>query len=277
MRRVCQYSIVKFMPFIETGEFANVGVVLLCDDARYFGFKMLKRYGRVTRFFENIDAHVYTEACKYFHEELTRIRSLLKSGQVDGRRRHVEMSVAHQLFEQLVRPREVLMRLEAPRAVLAADPKAKLEELYSFYVERDFATKQYQERLLEKGIRRLLFQENLGNEFTERRIGNDDFHVRFPFVHVKDDQPIKVIKPFYLAHEEPTKILDHGGRWVDRIRRLKRRGLLPPHVLFAIEEPELGQDSRMEACREICNDLTDQGVVVAAVAEQSRILQFATA
>lgn len=264
------------MPFIETGEFANVGVVLLCDDARYFGFKMLKRYGRVTRFFENIDARVYTEARKYFHGELNRIRSLLKAGSHDGHRRQVEMSAAHQLFEQLVRPREVLMRLEAPRAILAADPKAKLEELYNFYVERDFATKQYQERLLEKEIRRLLFQKNLGDEFTERRIGNDDFHVRFPFVHVKDDQPTKVIKPFYLAHEEPTKILDHGGHWVDRIQRLNRRGLLPAHVLFAVEEPELGQDNRIAACREICDDLKDQGVEITAVAERSQILRFAT-
>ncbi|WP_413913220.1 DUF3037 domain-containing protein [Candidatus Skiveiella danica] len=39
------------MPFVETGEFANVGVVMFAPTARYFGFKLLGgRYARVTNF-----------------------------------------------------------------------------------------------------------------------------------------------------------------------------------------------------------------------------------
>ena len=47
----CQYALLRFRPFAETGEFANVGIVLLAPEARFFGFRLLKRYGRITQFF----------------------------------------------------------------------------------------------------------------------------------------------------------------------------------------------------------------------------------
>ena len=57
MNTACHYAIVRFMPFIETGEFANVGVVMFAPQARYFGFKLLvNRQARVTNFFEQLDA-----------------------------------------------------------------------------------------------------------------------------------------------------------------------------------------------------------------------------
>ena len=50
----CQYALLRFRPFVETGEFANVGVVLLAPEARFFGFRLLKRYGRITQFFHQL-------------------------------------------------------------------------------------------------------------------------------------------------------------------------------------------------------------------------------
>jgi len=39
-RAAARYAIVQFMPYPETGEFANVGVVLACPTQNYFGFKL---------------------------------------------------------------------------------------------------------------------------------------------------------------------------------------------------------------------------------------------
>ncbi len=48
----CMYAIVRFAPFVDTGEFANVGIILMAPTARYFGYNLMgKRHGRVTRFF----------------------------------------------------------------------------------------------------------------------------------------------------------------------------------------------------------------------------------
>jgi hypothetical protein len=140
MRKACQYAIIRFMPFIETGEFANVGIVLLCPEQRFLDFRLLGRQDRIIRFFEGMDERVYTEAMKFLDEELSRVHSALGSSLFDGRQRQNDIQAAPALFRELVRPREGIMRFDAPRAVLADDPRAKLDELYGFYVERDFAT-----------------------------------------------------------------------------------------------------------------------------------------
>ena len=35
-----RYAIVQFQPYSETGEFANVGVVLVCPETGFFDFKL---------------------------------------------------------------------------------------------------------------------------------------------------------------------------------------------------------------------------------------------
>lgn len=271
----CQYAIVHFRPFVETGEFANVGVVLLCPEARYFGFRLLTRYGRVTKFFHQLERRVYLEALGYFKDELQRVRALLKGGPLDGRKRVTEATLAHQIFAELVRRREALMRFDEARLVLADDPEAKLQELFDFYVERNFVTKAYQERLLESGVRKLLFREKLGERFTPQKVGNADFFVRFPFVHRENDHPEKIIKPLHLAHAESKQIIDHGGAWVDKVRRLRRRGFLPREVLFAVQAPHEADERRFAAYREIHDDLLGCDVAVIPAVEEQRIVEFA--
>ncbi|TAM57619.1 MAG: DUF3037 domain-containing protein [Rhodanobacter sp.] len=40
-RFACQYAIIRFLPYAETGEFANVGVVLACPATGYFGARLM--------------------------------------------------------------------------------------------------------------------------------------------------------------------------------------------------------------------------------------------
>jgi hypothetical protein len=62
-RLACRYSIIKFLPFAETGEFANVGVVMSCPEIGFFDYKIkTKRYGRITDFFEDLDKKIYQES-----------------------------------------------------------------------------------------------------------------------------------------------------------------------------------------------------------------------
>lgn len=69
----CQYAIVRFAPFVETGEFANVGILMIAPKERFFGFKLeTRRHGRITRFFEELDRKHYTQALYQVREELTR-------------------------------------------------------------------------------------------------------------------------------------------------------------------------------------------------------------
>ena len=57
----CQYSIAQFLPYAETGEFANVGVVLVCPSQCFMGAQFLstKKTARITSFFDRLDKRVY--------------------------------------------------------------------------------------------------------------------------------------------------------------------------------------------------------------------------
>lgn len=271
----CQYALLRFRPFAETGEFANVGVVLLCPEARFFGFRLLKRYGRITKFFHQLDRDVFFEGRELFKEELERFAFELRFRVFSHRESKENVDLARNLFSELVRQREAMLQFAEQRIVLAENPKSKLAELFDHYVERNFVTKEYQERLLENNVRRLLFGAHIGAQYQRGKIGTADFAVNFPFVRMEDGRPNRVIKPLHLAQNDSTKVLTHGGQWVDKIRRLRRRNALPGDVLFPLTAP--AQDTRQyQAFIEIRDELVDANVQVTAANDDNSILNFAS-
>ena len=274
----CQYALLRFRPFVETGEFANVGVVLLCPEGRFFGFKMLKKYGRITKFFHQLDSKVYLNGKALFIEELERFAMHLRGNALDGRKRVADVPLAVELFAELTRTRDAMLQFDERRVVLAADPKAKLNELFDHYVERNFVTKAYQERLLENSVRRMLFQgdNRVGAQYYQEKVGTADFIVNFPFVRKSNEVVDRIIKPLYLAQDDSTKVLNHGGIWVDRVRRLHKRNALPKNVLFPLAAPKREAKAFL-AYEEIRQELLDAGVEVTLANDEQRILAFASA
>lgn len=190
----CQYALLRFRPFVETGEFANVGVVLLAPEARFFGFRLLKKYGRITKFFHQLDRKVFLNGRALFQEELDRFGFEVRRLALDGRKRETDVTLARNLFAELVRPREAMLQFDEQRLALADDPKAKLDALYDHYIERNFVTREYQEGLLETSVRKLLVRAKVGAEYQRHKIGGTDFAVNFPFVAMDGDKArLKII------------------------------------------------------------------------------------
>ena len=162
----CQYALLRFRPFVETGEFANVGIALIAPEARFFGFRILKRYGRITQFFHQLDRQIYLDGRQLFKEEMDRFALELRRLALDGRKTQPDIVLARNLFAEVVRPREAMLQFADQRVVLAEDPKAKLLQLFDHYVERNFVTKEYQERLLENNVRKLLFNAQVGGALS---------------------------------------------------------------------------------------------------------------
>lgn len=271
-RFACRYAIVRFLPYPETQEFANVGIVLTCPETGHFGFKLEKRrFGRVAAFFARLDMKVYRAAMGGFEKELARIAGFIADDQLRGD----ELRAA---FDALVHPREAIVRFGSVRPILVESPEDALDQLFAYYVEHDFATPEHQERVVMKRVRALVNSLKLERPFKPRDIGNPDYiHVKFPLVQADDDHLLKAIKPFFLAQDEPSKILTYGGGWVDRIRRLRNRKLLPEAVLFAVEGPPVGDSPCYRAYEEICAELRGCDVQVIPAIQEQQIEMFARA
>lgn len=274
MKAVCAYAVVQFRPFVETGEFANVGIVMLGVEHRFFDFHLLKKYGRVTRFFPELDRKVYLEAMAGFREELDRIKSIIRQNALDGRRNKPDKALAEHIFVEFTRAREGLLRFDTTRLVMAEEPKTKLTDLFEHYIGRNFVTKEYQERLLENKVGRLLYRAHL--PFGEGKIGNDDFVVRFPFIRRDEENVASVIKPLFLGQADSTHILTKGDNWVSKVKRLKKLNQLPKRILFVLEAPPQEAERRFRAFNEISADFREVGVQIADASNDREILKFAT-
>lgn len=275
MNTACHYAIVRFMPFVETGEFANVGVLLYAPNARYFGFKLLiNRHARVTNFFEELDGKVFRSVMAAFREELERTAQMFKRMGTDHRYKTLNRDTADALWSELTKPKASTLRVSEPRMVLAADAVLQLNALFEYYVERNFVTREYQEKILERGVRGWLREADLQNQFWPARVGNDEYHAQFPFVSLRDEVPVKAIKPLNLGYPDASRIIDHGGQWIVRVNALKKRGLLPAKVLFAVEGPT-DATARGRAMREVADALADTGVAITPYRERQRVIEFA--
>ena len=141
MNQTARYSIVRFLPYAETEEFANVGVVLFAPGKRYFDFRLNNKWRRIGAFFEPLERRVVAEGIRACGEELQRTRALAMGMFGDNR----GQAAAAGVFEDLVRPREALFRFSSIRAIVTDAPEAKLAALFDHYVEHAFATHLYEQ------------------------------------------------------------------------------------------------------------------------------------
>lgn len=274
-KHLCQYAIVRFLPYRETGEFANVGIVLMCPETGYFDFRLLTKVRRITAFFEELDAGIYRGARNDFKKELVRIQDFLPPQA--GTRGFADTELARHLFAELTRPREVMMRFDGVRVVLADDPAQELDALFAHYVERNFSTRAYQEKLLEKTVHKVLQGAHLNKQYKPQTIGNvATYHAWFPFVNTQDGKALRAIKPLHLAQDDPAQIFDHGWAWLGKIEKLRALHLLPERVLFPVQGPAEQQGERFDTFQEITHKLADEGVVVVASTQVNKIVEFAT-
>lgn len=271
----CRYAVVQFLPYAETGEFANVGIALLCPERGFFGFRLqnTRRTKRITGFFERLDRTVYVRAQGLFEQELARVKTLLDTEMFP----RADAETARQLFAALTHPREAIMRFAPTRAILTTDPAQELDALFSRYVEHDFATPEHREEVLEKRIGQLLRTLPLNRPFQAHTIANDETRARFPFVVIDNDKPVKAIKPLFLAQDEPYKIFEHADFWLPKMRRLQARGLLPAATLVSTEAPPETDSKRFKAFVEVRNELLGLGMQTAPSNDEGAIQRFALA
>lgn len=260
---VCNYAPVRFLPYRETGEFVNVGVVASCPQIGFFGYKLspVRRTRRLANFFPELDLRIFKSALKGIERELQRVEA---EHQVFATAQQLPIEVAKaqmDRFATLIAKREGLLFFGKPGTLLAASAPAAVQELYARFIERQFAEKpEYQEIIMRNRLADWLRDWKLSHFYqTNEQIGDDDFHVKMPFVHYVGQKPDKVIKPLDLNKPEASDVYLHGGTWVKNMERLKARGTLPNNVIFTISFPS--DEKPFNAAKEIEKELAAAGVL----------------
>lgn len=277
-RLQCRYSIIRFTPHVETGEFANIGIILVAPKAGFLDFRVeTKRYARITSFFDTLEPEFFRNAVGALTRELDRVRKMLPAS--NDRQPRMDLGSAEpftRFFAEITREREGLINFSDSRVVLSDDPQKSLEKLFAHYVERNFVTQRYRETVLEERMKLWLHDLDIGTRFVRRQFDDGIYRASFPFVEVdSDDVPLKIIKPFFLGQKEPTAIIDHGVKWTTSVARLRKARIIPKRVLFAVEGPTSGQ-SHIAAYEETIDLLGKNDIDVIPFERQKAILEYAS-
>lgn len=135
---VCNYAVLRFLPYPETGEFVNLGVALHSPEIGFFDVLLESRMKRVTDFFPELDKESFSAAREAIAAELDRVKSLI------GKTRAPDLG--RRIFRDVVRPRESVFRFGEVRTVLTEDPKGLAAKLFAQYVSRQFGQSKENEK-----------------------------------------------------------------------------------------------------------------------------------
>jgi hypothetical protein len=272
----CNFTILRFLPYTEPGEFVNLGVALACPDLHWFGYRLeTRRVDRITDFFPELKQNktAFIEGRKLFKAELDRVAALLHDGRDKGQLRFKDDARSfNQIFLNLVRPREESFCFSAPRTCLAENPDAQLDSLFDFYVDRGFAQRpEYQEKVMARHLRAVFSAHRIAG-LDEHTFVSDFCHAHFPFVRKDGDRFVRAIHPLDLDKPETPKIVEHADGWRNKLQRLKEAPDHPEAVLLVYRQPQAGK--RLDVCRQMCMELEQTGAILMPQEDQTGILDF---
>lgn len=264
MRHTCKYNIIRFRPYAETEEFANVGIVLVSTLTYELKFKLLptNHTSRVLRFFDSLNKEVFRSSLNIIKQELKHTQEMLKK---------YDSSI---IYDNLVYPRESIVFYSKTRAILSNDLDESLEKLYQYYVERSFIKSPGHEEVMEGEILNLLKINNLDKNFKEKSLGESYFEVQLPFVYCGEVP--SAIKPIHFLHPNAKDLINHGILWIGKMQQLFRKNIIKPNdVLFAYKKPIYKEGILVDAFEDIKKQIKDAGLNLADINNHQYIESFA--
>ncbi|MGP9664186.1 DUF3037 domain-containing protein [Halomonas sp. AOP22-C1-8] len=243
---ICNYAVLRFQPYLDTGEFANLGIIMFCNNGVFLQRIETVARKRITHFFDKLPAKIFTQARQQFVNELKRTVDLANQhqGQLDIQRR---------IFNDLVEPREAMFRFSKPGTIATNDPQVTLDELFDRYVHHDFKHMATPEEQLTKSVTHWL--KSLNRRYTEQTLGNDLVRVKLPFVWQEGLRVRQAIKPISFDLDDSSKIIEKGDKWLAHLRRLKMSGSIPDDMVFISQVPNVQHGARLRAYKEICHEI----------------------
>ncbi|PJI87025.1 DUF3037 domain-containing protein [Sphingomonas koreensis] len=236
MKQLFFYSVIRFRPLLETGEFANVGIVALSAQSGRIKYQLAhRRFRRVTQFFDNVSASTYSETMEILKEKLVDAVDLARSNP----------DSADVLFQSVVGVRDGVITFSDVRSMVAPDLDTAVEISFDRLVRRNVDTYEYREVGIVRSIKNDLKALNI-KSFTSKYIDDDLMPVKLPLV--SEGVETYVIKPMAFDQKTTISIIDHANLWTDRFKYFLSKGRLKKeNVLIPVEMPVFDDDLMVEA------------------------------
>lgn len=265
----CQYRIVRFMPYSETGEFANIGVCLFCPSQ----YKMLfllapTRFARITNFFNHLDRNVYKKTIEGLTLELTRLQMFF------AELGSVEQSM--QIFNTAFTGSDLIVSFSEPGALLTNNLNKELEQLYNHFVGRNFTKEANRERYLVEQLKEQFKQFDLDRAFKQHEL-TDGFHkAQFPLVRLTtDDHVLGAARAITFEQKHRSKVVESADIWLLRLKGLFNKGIISPKdMLIKLGKPAIDDKPAQKYVENFKLELEDLGLHIGYEHETNIVIEY---
>ena len=252
----CKYVVLRFAPYSETGEFANVGVLLYSKSHNFFVFKLdTSDIGaRVSRFFHIDDKQVFKFAMASYQKELAFIQEQVA---------HHHMT-AQEAFGFLVKPRATLLRFSEVRTVITDSIDGTLDSIFARMVSHSSSSQTKNRQKLSSLLRSQLNLLRLERPFRQHRFAKSGFEATYNFTQLGEQgEPLKLIQPIELSDRlTPKEIFEVVDGNEVRLNRMASLELLPKKVLLPFSLSENRTKEADEAWSIVKIELSNIGELV---------------
>lgn len=243
---IFRYLIVRFRPYAETGEFANIGVIVFDIENDEADFRLAnRRFARIGHFFDSTAHSAYSSAVQNLRIEIPRIIEYLPKN-----------IASHSVNEEdyFWDTRESSILFSPPRVIKSELSLGALtSQLFDRFIKRDFEKPESLESALVRDIRRLLKQEGL-THFKGVSIHDELVPLKLPLGFQNDH--LAAIKPLAFDHKNPLHIIDYGAHWKKRLSyHLDKGNLVEGRVLLPLKLPHTSDETHRDAFEVARRDL----------------------
>ena len=264
----CKYVVLCFAPYSETGEFANVGVLLCAKSNNSFVFKLdtTDVGARVSKFFHINDKRIFKFAMTSYQKELAFIQEQVAN----------HYMTAQDAFDFLVKPRATLLRFSEVRTVITDSIDVTLNSIFARMVSLTSASQTKSRQRLSSLLRSQLDSLHLERPFRQYKFAKSVFEAKYDFTQLSEQgEPLKLIQPIEVKDKlTPKEIFEVVGKNEVRLNRMASLGLLPQRVLLPFSLSENRTKEADEAWSIVKSELSDIGKLV-DIRNKSVIEEFA--
>ncbi|MDP8079768.1 DUF3037 domain-containing protein [Phocoenobacter skyensis] len=233
MKTPILYSFVRFRPYIETGEFVNVGLLMCEPQTQKLTFGLVpKNSGRVNHFFYN--SRIFEEIRDTINSELKYIKKIVEN---DFRFSPEEVA---RFFHNFVDCKEGIVQYSNAVVGVVDDPQANFSQLYREYIHFGGVKSVSQENNIVREFKDLFKAQSnpIFNNYKECLVKGETSKFKLPLA-LKDNNDNKVIrgiKPLAFDQNETASMIEHCDSWVAKINRSTAEGLIKKDcILFALD------------------------------------------
>jgi len=207
------FSVLRYIHDVVNGEFVNVGVLIYAPDIDYFDARCSKKYGRLSKFFTEIDGDHFRSLMNYIEARVNLIR-MNSQGELPFNKKPDNI---HELLYTVIPLDDSSLQFSPPGGGITSDIQDTLDDLFHRYVEKYSEAKAIVTRDDEdvwKVFRKPLVEKKLVFHLKPHKIIAKNYE--YEFQHAWKNGIWRTLEAVSFDLDHPFSITDKANKWLGR-------------------------------------------------------------